>query len=155
MGELNEKGKTFEEFVRALFQRSLLSAHTLNPTAQNMDSMADWLDNLFRLVQPYFVDVEKWVKIYQHPDPKKIEEYRIRTMFYRQDCPTIRAARALQRGKPVDAETRKAVFEDGRYACVYAQILQVSLKYMRLAADFWRGESKELITPNYAQWPIT
>ena len=153
MGEINSKGKTFEDFVRALFQRSLLSAHTLNPTANNMDNMADWLDNLFRLVQPFFVDVDHWVKVYQHPDPNKIESYGIRTMFYRPDDPTICAARALQHSKSVDEETRKAVFDAGTYVCVYGQILQVGLKYMRAAAQFWRGETKDLIAPNFAQWP--
>jgi hypothetical protein len=153
MGEMSAKGKSFEEFIRAIFQRSLLSAHTLNPTAATMDNMADWLDNLFRLVQPYFVDVDRWVRVYNHPDPKKVEEFGIRTEFYRKDDPTIRAARALQHGQPVDAATRKAVFEDGKYLCVYAQILQVGLMYMRSAAEFWRGESKDLIAPNFEQWP--
>jgi len=147
LGEVSAKGRAFEDFVRALFQRSLLSAHTLNPTADNMDNMADWLDNLFRLVQPFFVDVDRWVRVYQHPDPKKIEEFGIRTSFYRTDDPTIRAARALQHGKPVDAETRSSVYDSGTYVCVYGQILQVGLGYFRAAAAFWRGETKELFAP--------
>jgi len=152
MSEVNASGKAFEDFVRALFQRSLLSAHTLNPTAGNMDNMADWLDNLFALVQPFFVDVDRWVRVYQHPDPKKIEDFGIRTTFYRPDDPTIRAARALQHGKLVDAQTREAVFDQGTHVCVYGQILQVGIMYIRAAAAFWRGETKDLVAPNFAQW---
>ena len=58
-------------------------------------------------------------------------------------------------GKAVDEETRKAVFDAGTYVCVYGQILQVGIMYMRAAAAFWRGETKELEAPNFAQWPTT
>ncbi len=147
MGELSDDGHAFEEFIRALFQRSLLSAHTLNPTADNMDNMADWLDNLFGLVQPYFVEVDRWVRVYQHPDPEKIERFGVRTSFYRTDDPVIRAARALQHGTPVDAATRSAVYDNGAYVCIYGEILQTSLAYIRAAAAFWRGEAKDLTAP--------
>ena len=153
MSEVNANGRAFEDFVRALFQRSLLSAHTLNPTANTMENMADWLDNLFRRVQPFFVDVDRWVRVYQHPDPKKVEAFGVRTSFYRKDDPTIRAARALQHGKPIDPETRSAVYDRGTYLCVYGQILQTGLMYIRAATAFWRGESKDLIAPNFEQWP--
>jgi hypothetical protein len=147
MSEVNATGRAFEDFVRALFQRSLLSAHTLNPTAGSMENMADWLDNLFSVVQPFFVDVDRWVRVYQHPDPVKIEKFGVRTSFYRTDDPTIRAARALQHGKQIDAETRSAVYGDGTYNCVYGQILQTGLEYIRAAAAFWRGETNDLNAP--------
>jgi hypothetical protein len=152
MAKLTPKGKAFEEFVRALFQRSLLSVHTLNPT---VDHMEDWLENLFRTVQPAFVGIDRWVRVYHKPDPAKIEAFEVRTAFYRTDDPTIRAARALQRGEQVDAATRQAVFADATHTCYYSHILQTGLDYTRKASQFWRGETDHLVAPNFDEWPIS
>jgi hypothetical protein len=152
MAKLSPKGKAFEEFVRALFQRSLLSVHTLNPT---VDHMEDWLENLFRTVQPAFVGVDRWVRVYHQPDPRKIEAYEVRTSFYRPDDPTIRVARALQRAEPVDAAARRAALAPGTHTCYYAHILQTGLDYMRKAAQFWRRESSHLVAPNFDEWPLS
>jgi hypothetical protein len=152
MAKLTPKGKAFEEFVRALLQRSLLSVHTLNPT---VDHMEDWLENLFRTVQPAFVGIDRWVRVYNQPDPAKIEAYEVRTAFYRADDPTIRAARALQRGEQVDAATRQAAFADGVHTCYYSHILQTGLEYTRKASQFWRGETNHLVAPNFDEWPIS
>ena len=152
MAELSPSGKAFEDFVRALFQRSLLSVHTLNPT---VDHMEDWLENLFRTVQPAFVGVERWVRVYNQPDPAKIEAFEVRTAFYRADDPAIRAARALQRGDELDAAARQAVFADGLHTCLYGHILQTGLAYTRKASQFWRGETGHLVAPNFDEWPIS
>jgi hypothetical protein len=150
LSEFTPEGQPFEAYVRALFQRSLLSSHTLNPTVDRMD---EWLDNLFTLVQPLYVDINRWVRVYQHPDPAKIEAFEVRTKFYRTDDPTIRAARALQNGKTVDSVLLKEVFTDHATTCAYGEILQTGLRYLQSASEFWRGESNDLIAPNYEQWP--
>jgi hypothetical protein len=152
IARLSPKGKAFEEFIRALFQRSLLSVHTLNPT---VDHMEDWLENLFRTVQPAFVGVDRWVRVFNEADPRKIEAYEVRTSFYRPDDPAIRAARALQRGEPVDAATKEAVFADGTHTCYYGHILQTGLEYTRKASQFWRGETSHLVAPNFDEWPLS
>jgi hypothetical protein len=152
MAKLSPHGKAFEEFVRALFQRSLLSVHTLNPT---VDHMEDWLENLFRTVQPAFVGIDRWVRVYNEPDPRKIEAYEVRTAFYRPDDPTINVARALQRGEPVDPAAREAVFVHEIHTCYYGHILQTGLDYMRKAAQFWRGETPHLVAPNFDEWPLS
>jgi hypothetical protein len=152
MAKLSPKGKAFEEFVRALFQRSLLSVHTLNPT---VDRMEDWLENLFGTVQPAFVGIDRWVRVFNQPDPAKIEAFEVRTAFYRPDDPTISAARALQRGEELGACARQAVFADGTHTCYYGHILQTGLEYTRKASQFWRGETSHLVAPNFDEWPIS
>jgi hypothetical protein len=152
MAELSPKGKAFEDFVRALFQRSLLSVHTLNPT---VDHMEDWLENLFRTVQPAFVGIERWVRVFQHSDPQKIEAFEVRTSFYRTDDPGIRVARALQHGAPVADDARQAAFADNAHTCHYGHILQTGLEYLRKAGQFWRRETEHLVAPNFDEWPIT
>jgi hypothetical protein len=152
MAELSPKGKALEEFVRALFQRSLLSVHTLNPT---VDRMEEWLENLFRTVQPAYVSVDRWVRVYQHPDAQKIEAFGVRTLFYRTDDPAIGLARAIQHGGAIDAAAQQAVFDKGTYTCYYGHILQTGLEYLRKAAQFWRRETPHLVAPNFDEWPIT
>jgi hypothetical protein len=151
MAELSAKGKSFEDFVRALFQRSLLSVHTLNPTVDHMD---EWLENLFRTVQPAFVGVDRWVRVINHPDPQKIEAYGVRTLFYRTDDPAIKVARAMQHGAPIDAAAREAALA-GAHTCYYAHILQTGLEYLRKAGEFWRGEAAHLVAPNFDEWPLS
>ena len=152
MTRLSPKGKAFEEFVRALFQRSLLSAHTLNPTVDHMD---EWLENLFRTVQPFFVGVDRWVEVYLKPDPRKIEAFAVRTAFYRVDDPTIKVARALQHGGTVDTKARQQALIDGIHTCYYSHILQTGLDYTRKATQFWRGEAAHLVAPNFDEWPLS
>jgi hypothetical protein len=152
MAKLSPDGKAFEDFVRSLFQRSLLSVHTLNPT---VDRMQDWLDNLFRTVQPHFVGIERWVRVFNDPDERKIAAYGVRTSFYRADDPTIEAARALQAGKAIEPSLRRQVYADGTYTCYYGHILQTGLDYVRKASQFWRGETKDLVAPNFDQWPLS
>ncbi len=117
--------------------------------------MEDWLENLFRTVQPAFVGIDRWVRVYNQPDPAKIEAFEVRTAFYRPEDPTIQAARALQRGEEVDAAARQAVFADGAHTCLYSHILQTGLEYTRKASQFWRGETKHLVAPNFDEWPIS
>ena len=152
MAELSVKGKGFEDFVRALFQRSLLSVHTLNPT---VDHMEDWLENLFRTVQPAFVGIDRWVRVFNHPDPQKIEAFGVRTLFYRADDPVIRVARAIQHGQPIDAAAKQATFGEGLHTCYYAHILQTGLEYLRKAGQFWRRETDHLVAPNFDEWPLS
>jgi hypothetical protein len=151
MAELSPKGKGLEDFVRALFQRSLLSVHTLNPT---VDHMEEWLENLFRTVQPAFVGVDRWVRVINHPDPQKIEAYGVRTLFYRADDPAIKVARAIQHSSPIDPAARAAALA-GTHTCYYSHILQTGLDYLRKAGAFWRGETEHLVAPNFDEWPLS
>jgi hypothetical protein len=150
LAEVGEGAREFESVVRAMFQRSLLSSHTLKPDSQNME---EWLDNLFERVQPFYLDVDLWVEVFQRPDPKKIEAYGVRTSFYDEADPTIRAARTLQAGQPLDAELRRRVYQDGVSICGYGEILQLGLRYLRNASAFWRGETDALVAPNYETPP--
>jgi hypothetical protein len=150
MAEVSDAGRSFEAVIRAMFQRSLLSAHTLKPDSAHME---EWLDRLFERVQPYYLDVDLWVSVYQHPDPAKIEAYGVRTTFYNVEDPTIRLARALQCGETIDNALRKAVYADGISICGYGAILQLGLRYLRNASAFWRGETDQLVAPNYETPP--
>lgn len=146
LGEPSPQGARLEEVIRAMFQRALLSSHTIKPDFDHMD---DWLDRFAERVQPLYLVVERWVEAYQRPDPGKIEEYGVRTRFYDRSDPTIEAARLLQAGRPLGDELHERVYGGGETRCAYGDILQTGLRYLHAASAFWRGETDELTAPNY------
>lgn len=130
-------GRALEEFVRALFQRALLACHTIAP---DTDNVHQWLDRLFALVQPLYLDVDLWVRVFQRPDPAKQERYLVETAFYRAEDPAIRAARVLQRGDQVGVDQVRRALAPGANASRYGQALETGMRYLRAASAFWRGE---------------
>ena len=143
--EVSAQGAEFERFVRATFQRALLSSHTLKP---DMDNFEAWVANLFAKVQPLYLDVDLWVRVYNHPDPAKIAAYGVRTDFYDPSDPSILAARALQAGTIVDPGLHAQVFGKRAFRCAYGEVLQVGLDYLRNATRYWRHEAPVLASPN-------
>jgi hypothetical protein len=146
LAEVSSEGRVFEDVVKAMFQRALMAAHTLKPQDDDMEA---WLDNLFDRVQHLPLLIDRWIKVYQHADPRKTEAFGVETTFYRADDPVIRAARLLQAGKTLDAGLKHDVFEKGVSTCAYGDVLQTGLIYLRGASDFWRGDVPTLRAPNY------
>lgn len=137
-------GQALEEFVRALFQRALLSSHTFAPDLNDVDR---WLEALFNLVQPLYVDVERLVRIFEQPDPAKMQAYEIETTFYRAGDPIIVAARALQRAEPVGADQLQAALPEAANQSHYGKALALSIELLRSASTFWRGEVDRITLP--------
>ncbi len=145
LAEVSESGAEFERFVRATFQRALLASHTLKPDMENFDA---WVENLFAKVQPLYLDVDLWVRVYNHPDPAKIAAYGVRTAFYDPTDPAIRAARALHAGQVLAPDLHNEVFGKRAFSCAYGEVLQVGLDYLRNATRYWRHEAPVLASPN-------
>lgn len=146
MAELNGTERNFEELVRAMLQRSLLATHTLRPDVANLEA---WLDNLFDKVQPLYLDVDLWVKVFNHPDPQKQRTLALSETFYRDDDPAIQAAREIQEKGSLSLALREAVFTRGESTSQYGEVLQLGLSYLRSASAFWRGEAEAVVAPNY------
>jgi hypothetical protein len=146
LGETTKSGGSLEEVIRALFQRALLSCHTLKPDSDNMEA---WLDDLAAKVQPLYLEVDRWVSVFQSPDPKKIEAYGVRSTFYDASDPTICLARGIQSGENVTDELRQRVLVRGEFTCAYGDILQHGLRYLRGASSYWRGDSDTIRAENY------
>jgi hypothetical protein len=133
-------GKALEEFVRALFQRALLSCHTIVP---DQEHVLEWLDRLTTLVQPFYLDVDLWVRVFLAPDPAKMERYLVETVFYRVTDRAIQVARALQRGEAVSTAQVQRALEPGANESRYGQALETGIRYLRAASAFWRRELDE------------
>ncbi|MGN6675483.1 MAG: hypothetical protein ACTHMA_19480 [Thermomicrobiales bacterium] len=141
-------GQALEAFVRALFQRALLSSHTLNPDPADIDG---WLDQLFARLQPLYLDIALYSQVFAKPDPAKLAQYEVATAFYQAGDPAIRVARALQRGEPVEHAALPDALAVEANTSHYGQALALGLAYLRNGAAFWRGEVTELTTPNWSQ----
>ncbi|MCG6122832.1 MAG: hypothetical protein MEP57_09015 [Microvirga sp.] len=146
MADASPDDEAFEQVIQAMFQRTILSSHTLKPDSEHMEQ---WLDNLFEKVQHLPVKVSRWLHVYNHGDPRKAEELGIKTRFYRADDPSILAARLLQAGREPDEELKRRVFQDGESACAYGDVIQTGLYYLRSASAFWNGEVQTFAAPNY------
>lgn len=133
-------GQALEAFVRALFQRTLVSMHTFAPDRENFD---EWLDNLLSSIPPLYLDIDLYVRIFQDPDPQKIEQYRVETDFYCDSDPIIQLARALQQGATIHQEELETALSTRENHSGYARSLGLGVEAIREASSFWRGEVDE------------
>lgn len=140
-----EPGASLEAFIRSLFQRALLSSHTLQPDVENAEA---WLDKLFKLHQQLYVDVATYVRVFTKPDPDLMLRYRVETEFYSAEDEIIKLARAIHDGETPSRESlERALY--GECASSYAQALKNGLKHLRSASSLWRGETDTLDSPNW------
>lgn len=139
-------GQTLEAFARSLFQRALLSCHTLNP---DPDDQVGWVDTLLGRIQPFYLDVDRWIQSFVNPDPEEVRRFGVETDFYRASDPAVELARSLQRGGQavegaVDGALRAGVNEGG-----YGRALELGMERLRSASAYWRRETDAL--PNLQQ----
>jgi hypothetical protein len=141
-----EPGQALEEFVFALFQRALLASHTLAPDKDDLDG---WLDNLIARVQPLYVDVRMFVRVFAAPDPDKMRAYGVEDAFYLENDPAIRAARSAQAGQAFRTSELAAALNEAANTSGYAKSVCRGLQRLRQASAFWRGEREA--TPDLQQ----
>lgn len=141
----SDTGRQLELFVRALFQRSLLSSHTLAPDRADFDG---WLDNLLDKIQPLYIDVNLYVNVWRNPDPAKRKAYEIETNFYQADDAIIALARRAQTGETIAQDDLDAALANPG-ASDYAGAVQLGVGVLREATQFWRGQTDE--TPDVSQ----
>lgn len=119
-----------------------------------MPDMADAkarLDNLLINELRLYVDHERLVRVYHHPDPDKIALYGIETEFYDANDPAIRAARAVQSGENPPADEIRTALHPGANRSYYGRALELAMEYQRRGTAYWLGESETLDTPNLGE----
>ena len=134
-----EAARALESFARALFQRALLSCHTLAPPK---DDAEPWLDRLFALLQPLYVSLDLYARVYAAPDPAKMALYEVETSFYRADDPAVRAARRAQHGEPLASADLDAALAEGANRGAYGQAVALALRRLREASAYWLGKTE-------------
>ncbi len=134
-------GRALESFVRALFQRALLSCHTLAPDTGDVDG---WLDRLFVLLQPLYISLDLYARVYANPDPAKMAAYEVETTFYCADDPVVRAARAAQNGRRPAAGAIEAALAENANRGEYGRAVALALCRLRDASAYWERRTDEL-----------
>ncbi len=130
-----EPGRALETFVRALFQRALLAWHTLSPAKADIDG---WLDRLFAKLQPLYISLDLYARVYVTPDPAKLTAYEVATTFYRSDDPLIRLARRVQLESSAAPGELDAALTPAANASAYAAAVALGLVRLREASAFWQ-----------------
>jgi hypothetical protein len=125
-----------QDLAHALLRRVLIEMHTLIPDVAEPES---WIDNLYNLKQQFYVDLERYDKAINDPDPEKVKTYIVEDNFYDEDDPIVDAARRLQDGEAVGPEDVDAAIEAGG-ASHYAQALMLGMKYLQAASDFFTSD---------------
>jgi hypothetical protein len=136
-----DPGRALGEFVYALFQRALLASHTFDPDKKNLDA---WIDNLIAKVQPLYIGIDTYTRVFNNPDPVKMAQYQVETAFYDAGDPAIRIARAVQHAQAVSPAELESALTSGTNRSGYARTLELGMGSLRVASAFWRGESAEL-----------
>lgn len=139
-GNDTDPGRELEAFVRSLFQRALLSSHTLAPDKENLD---EWLDNLLARVQPLYIDIRAFVEVFLSPDPRKMEEYGVEDEFYLETDPAIRVARTLQNGGDVTRNELLESLRESDNSSGYAKALCIGMTCLVEASSFWNAERSD------------
>jgi hypothetical protein len=136
-----DPGRALGEFVYALFQRALLASHTFDPDKKNLDA---WLDNLIAKVQPLYIEIDTYTRVFNSPDPAKMAQYQVETAFYDAGDPAIRVARAVQHDQVISLAELESALAPGANRSGYGRTLELGMGSLRVASAFWRGESAEL-----------
>ncbi|TVR50502.1 MAG: hypothetical protein EA425_09585 [Puniceicoccaceae bacterium] len=133
-------GQALEAFIRALFQRALLSSHTLAPPHEDFEG---WLDTLLDRVQPLYIDIDLYSRVFTSPDPAKTKDYRVTTDFYRASDPVVRLARGLQRNHhdplpPIESAIAEEANQGG-----YGRAVALAVRCLRHTSSWWRGDAPD------------
>ena len=132
-----DAGQELEAFIYSLFQRALLSSHTLAPDTANLD---EWLDNLLEKVQPLYIDVRAFADVFMDPVPEKMQEYGVEDEFYLETDPAIVIARRVQAGSDVPAAELCAALDESANSSAYAKAVCIGVRCLIEASEFWNGE---------------
>jgi hypothetical protein len=141
-----------EAFVRSLFQRSLLASHTLAPDLERFD---EWLDELMAKVQPLYVSIELYSRVFASPDPAKTAAYEVETTFYDATDPLLVLAAEARRGLAVSSAALGNASAPGANRSGYAGCLRLGLELLRATSAYWRGEAPEPPDLRQERWKGT
>ena len=139
-------GAALEAFARSLFQRALLSIHTLSPPKEDFDA---WLERLLSLVQPLYIDIGLYTRVFERPDPDKMDAFGVETRFYVEADPVVAIARAAQGGHAPCPRALEAALAADANRGGYGQAVALAMRRLRGATAFWRGEREA--TPDLKQ----
>jgi hypothetical protein len=125
-----------EQLVRTLFQRALLACHTFNP---GHDDPVAAIDQLLAKIQPLYLDLGLYARVYAEPDPRKIDTFGVHTHFYVRSDPTIVLLERVRAGQGASQDELEQATSRGVNSGGYAQAVAMAVRVLAQVSDFWAG----------------
>lgn len=129
-----------EAALGGVIQRSLLGLQSFSAKETNADA---WLKQFDRRRQDYYVDIHRFSRGLEGPQPDWLRRFILENNFYDRRDPLIRLARALHEGKRnADIGLDQAV-EQARQQSQYAQALRTAYLYLIACSEFFERKIGE------------
>lgn len=126
-----------EEILRTMWQRALISLHTLIPDVNDVEG---WLERLLAVRQRFTVDLRRYAEILAAPDQHKMRRFIYDINFYDPNDGLVAIARALQRGHEPTIESLDEALNAAPAQSQYARALRRAYGYIEGANAYFRKE---------------
>jgi hypothetical protein len=123
----------------AVWQAHLLTAHPATFEGGFQAACA----RAHRRYQRFYVDTQRYAAQWADPDPEQMRRFIVEPNFYDPNDSLIALARALQRGERLPAISVEEAYRQAGRQSQYAQTLQMGLRYMFAADDYFRHKISE------------
>jgi hypothetical protein len=128
-----------EGAIGAVVQRTLLGQQGF---AKGETDASKWLARFQRQLQDYYVDIHRYARAAEQPDPDFLRRFILDNRFYDRRDPLIRMARSLQAGKPAGGDLKPAL-EQAERQSQYAQTIRQGYLYLAASSEFFEGKIEE------------
>jgi len=129
-----------EEYFRVMFQRAMLSAHTLIP---DMSDPEGWMEKVFGRVQEMTLDVGRYHRALTNPDEEIFGRAIVDVNFYDDGDPLIALLRDLREGAEVEGDEFMLRCRSRDHDSLYARGAAKGYGYVQVTSEYWSGEARE------------
>jgi hypothetical protein len=129
-----------EGALGAVIQRSLLELQSFAAKETNRDA---WLKQFERRRQEYYVDIHRYARGAEEPQPNWLRRYILENNFYDRRDPLIRLARALHEGARSPDIALDGAVEQAQRHSQYAQALRKAYLYVLASSEFFERKIGE------------
>jgi len=132
--------ETAEEFFRVMFQRAMLSAHTLIPDYSDPEG---WLDKLFGKLQEMSLDVRRYHEAVTNPDEEIFRRAIVDVNFYDDKDPVIALVRDLRDSVEISEAEFLERWRLRDHDSLYSRGVAKGYGYVQVTSEYWAGEARE------------
>jgi hypothetical protein len=129
-----------EGALGGVVQRTLLG---LQGFAGGETDAAKWLARFQKQLQDYYVDVHRYARSVEQPDPDFLRRFILDNRFYDRRDPLIRLARALQAGKQLPDIPLETAVAQAEHQSQYAQTIRQGYLYLAASSEFFEEKIGE------------
>ena len=129
-----------ERAFGGVIQRTLLSLQRFSSQEHNP---GPWLERFQKQLQDYYVDIHRYARAIEEPDPDFLRRFILDNRFYDRRDPLIRLARALQMGAPHSDTPLETAVEQAKNQSQYAQTIRQGYLYLLASSEYFERKIDE------------